>query len=67
MALSARTFRRKGDITRFALLAPLAPRQCAGLGLGSPNYGELAEGRPELFQGTLIDSTAQKKAQASLR
>jgi PAS domain S-box-containing protein len=26
-----------------------------------------AEGRPELFQGTLIDITAQKKAQASLR
>src|SRR5260370_5067828 len=26
-----------------------------------------AEGRPELFQGTLIDFTAQKKAQASLR
>jgi PAS domain S-box-containing protein len=26
-----------------------------------------AEGRPEVFQGTLIDITAQKKAQASLR
>ena len=26
-----------------------------------------AEGRPELFQGTLIDITAQKKAQARLR
>jgi hypothetical protein len=26
-----------------------------------------AEGRPELFQGTLIDITTQKKAQASLR
>jgi hypothetical protein len=27
----------------------------------------LAEGRPELLQGTLIDITAQKKAQARLR
>ena len=26
-----------------------------------------AEGRPELFQGTLIDVTAQKKAQTTLR
>jgi PAS domain S-box-containing protein len=35
--------------------------------LATRSVVSFAESRPELFQGTLIDITAQKKAQASLR